>query len=194
MLTLESIVKYKNFKIREQGAIKQSDLKVKVAKNQLYLSILYVVLYILMVAVIGSFGIYFIMCIHKGEKEQPTYFAPLACAILNLVLWVILASATCIFVRMLNQRFGEKEFAGPKCRLFFFLSVFSLSFFVRGSYDLGLVIAGDTQQSDMVQALLLFLVYFLTEWLPIFVIYLTHLYAFIELRNKDKKKQKSEVN
>ena len=33
MLTLESIVKYKNFKIREQGAIKQSDLKVKVAKN-----------------------------------------------------------------------------------------------------------------------------------------------------------------
>ena len=33
MLTLESIVKYKNFKIREQGAIKQGDLKRKVARN-----------------------------------------------------------------------------------------------------------------------------------------------------------------
>ena len=107
---------------------------------------------------------------------------------------MILAATTCIFVRMLNQRFGEKEFAGPKCRLFFFLSVFSLSFFVRGSYDLAIVIAGNTHQSEQVQALLLFLVYFLTEWLPIFVIYLTHLYAFIELRNKDKKKRKSDAS
>ena len=95
---------------------------------------------------------------------------------------------------MLNHRFGEKEFAGPKCRLFFYLSVFSLSFFVRGTYDLVLVVSGDDWQSERVQAMLLFLVYFLTEWLPIFVIYLTHLYAFIELRKKDREKQIEDAN
>ena len=57
-------------------------------------------------------------------------------ALANIVVWIILAFSTVSFIRMLNKRFGEQEFAGPKCRLIFFLSVFSLSFFVRGAYDL----------------------------------------------------------
>ena len=37
----------------------------------------------------------------------------------------------------------------------------------------------------------MFLVYFLTEWLPIFVIYFTHLHAFIGLRKRDQEKRQT---
>ena len=37
----------------------------------------------------------------------------------------------------------------------------------------------------------MFLVYFLTEWLPIFVIYLTHLHAFIGLRKREEEKRQT---
>ena len=102
-------------------------------------------------------------------------------ALLNIFVWILLFLTTCSFVRMLNKRFGEKEFAGPKCKLFFFLCVFSLSFFIRGSWDLVVTTTHLNFENEQEKAILIFFVYFLTEWLPIFVIYLTHLWAFYAL-------------
>ena len=93
----------------------------------------------------------------------------------------MLAYTTCLFVRMLNRRFGEDEFSGPKCKFFTFLFVFSISFAIRGSWDLGILIHPVDLRTDQEFAGVLFLLYFFTEWLPIFVIYLTHLWAFHSL-------------
>ena len=102
--------------------------------------------------------------------------------------------ATCSFVSMLNKRFGEAEFSGPKCKLYIFLSVFSLSFFVRGAWDLFLhysnVLWWDNQQN---YAAMIFMVYFLTEWCPIFVIYLNHLLAFYGIIRRQRQRLYSEM-
>ena len=55
MLTLESIIKYKNFKIREDEAITNSDLKLKMEKNQRFLDISYLILYIFLFVLIAFF-------------------------------------------------------------------------------------------------------------------------------------------
>ena len=91
---------------------------------------------------------------------------------------------------MLNHRFGEEEFAGPKRRLQFFLFVFSISFFIRGTYDLvtQLKTPKTTDKNWSAVAGMMFTLYFLTEWLPIFVIYLTHLWAFHSLLKRRRLK------
>ena len=83
---------------------------------------------------------------------------------------------------MLNKRFGEKEFSAPKFRLIILLAFFSLSFFVRGTWDLMLYFNEHLhlhiKLNSYEMATMIFVVYFFTEWLPIFVIYLVHALAF----------------
>ena len=82
--------------------------------------------------------IYYVRASHEFSV---TYFAPVTLAISNIVVWFLLLLATFSFVSMLNKRFGEAEFSGPKCKLYIFLGVFSLSFFVRGTWDLAVYYA-----------------------------------------------------
>lgn len=88
----------------------------------------------------ASLVIFFVSAaiIYAQEKYtlSGTYFGPLELALSNIFVWILLILVTWSFVSMLNKRFGEAEFTGPKRKLILFLSVFSLSFFVRGTYDL----------------------------------------------------------
>ena len=106
----------------------------------------------------------------------------------------MLGVTTFTFVRMLNKRFGEAEFSGPKCKFFTFLFVFSLSFAIRGSWDLGIYIDPIDIHSKTDYAIILFVLYFVTEWLPIFVIYLTHLWAFHALVQRHKSRSNDAKN
>jgi len=99
-------------------------------------------------------------------------------AISNVIVWILLAVSTCTFVVMLRRRFAESEFSGPRRKLIGFLSVFSLSFFVRATWDL--VAEAVHMKSELSMALLVFFIYFLTEWVPIFVIYMYHFWAFYQ--------------
>ena len=108
---------------------------------------------------------------------------------MNIMVWVLLGFTTFSFVRMLNKRFGESRFSGAKCKFFIFLTVFSLSFAIRGSWDLGITISGLKMKTSQEEATVLFLLYFLTEWMPIFVIYLTHLWAFHSLVERQRKRK-----
>ena len=131
----------------------------------------------------ASFLLFFVtayfLYVRSSYDFPGTYFAPMVLAFSNIFVWLLLALATCSFISMLNKRFGEAEFSGPKCKLYVFLSVFSLSFFVRGTWDLIIhyepTILGE---SEVEMAVAIFFVYFFTECLPIFVIYLNHLLAF----------------
>ena len=96
---------------------------------------------------------------------------------------------TLTFVSMLNKRFGEAEFAGPKRKLKFYLAVFSLSFFVRGTWDLFVANTNVVDTLSPAQfAPVLFFIYFLTEWLPVFIIYLAHVAAFHELLKRQNER------
>ena len=142
------------------------------------------VLYALFVLCIIGFFTYYVVCELSDECEfQGSNTIALPLAILNFVVWVMLLYATCTFVHMLNKRFGEQEFSGPKCKLRTFLSVFSLSFFVRGSWDFftSPFIFGTPLASDATMAALIFFLYFLTEVVPIFVIYFMHVKAFLAI-------------
>ena len=112
----------------------------------------------------------------------------------NICVWLLLSLATCSFVRMLNKRFGEAEFSGPKCKLYIFLSVFSLSFFVRGTWDLYLYYSpNDIGSNQQDYAATVFLVYFLTECCPICCIYLNHLMAFYGIIKRQRQRLLSEM-
>ena len=87
---------------------------------------------------------------------------------------------------MLNKRFGEDEFSGPKCRLIVFLVVFSFGFFVRGTWDLVVKYSAFDLDDPQVMAVLIFVVYFFTEWMPIFVIYVAHTHAFFTLMERQR--------
>lgn len=137
MLNLESIVKYKNFKILETQAITKCRLKEKMAVNHKRLDMCYWALYTITAVLTISFIVAYALCISSEcTFIQGSYLMPLELAIANIVVWVFLAISTFAFVSMLNKRFGSEQFHGPKCSLFGFLSVFSLSFFVRGTWDL----------------------------------------------------------
>ena len=158
-------------------------LKLKIQTNQRILTISYIVLYSLMAILILSFAITAIVYSVNNHTLYGTYVGPLILAISNIFVWFLLLLATCSFVSMLNKRFGEAEFTGPKCKLFAFLCVFSLSFFVRGTWDLIIhFLEIDLNESQM--AAVIFAVYFFTEWLPIFVIYLNHLLAFLVIKRR----------
>ena len=192
VLILESIIKYRNFKIREESTISACMLKRQVQLNQRILTICYIVLYTLMAILILSFAITTIVYAQKGHTFDGTYFAPLVLAISTIVVWFLLTLATCSFVSMLNKRFGEAEFTGPKRKLLAFLCVFSLSFFVRGTWDL-FIHFWDIEFNESGMAAVIFAVYFLTEWLPIFVIYLNHLLAFLTIIRRQKQRCLTEV-
>ena len=97
-------------------------------------------IYIFLFIIIAFFTGADIWCVMTDYDLGGTYFGPLYLALLNIIVWALLAFLTYVFVRMLNNRFGESEFAGPKCKFITFLIVFSLSFAIRGSWDLGLLI------------------------------------------------------
>ena len=55
MLNFESIIKYKNFKIREEETLTKTALKAKINKNKKYVDISYLVLYFLLFALGSTF-------------------------------------------------------------------------------------------------------------------------------------------
>ena len=55
VLTLESIIKYKNFKLREESTISDDELKRFIQRNQRFLQIIYIVLYAFMASLIIFF-------------------------------------------------------------------------------------------------------------------------------------------
>ena len=136
VLTLESIIKYRNFKLREESNITECEMKRKIETNQTILSVIYIFLFVFMASIMLFFISVAIVYQHDKLELSGTYFGPLELAISNIFVWILLILATCSFVSMLNKRFGEAEFTGPKRKLIIYLCVFSLSFFVRGSYDL----------------------------------------------------------
>ena len=143
-------------------------------------------LYVLIGICLVSFFIYYGVSVKAAHAFDSSNTIAYPLAILNILLWIILMAATLTFVRMLNMRFGEKEFSGPKCQLFIFLCVFSLSFLVRGSWDIYTVYRDEEFENPRIDAATLFLVYFCTEVLPIFVIYLMHIRAFLAIIKRQK--------
>ncbi len=187
MLTLESIVKYKNFKILETRAITPCELKQKMNVNKARLDICYYILYALFaIFVVGFVALYALCVTSECSFIKGSYVMPLELAIANIVVWIVLSICTFSFVSMLNKRFGSDEFRGPKCKLLCFLSLFSLSFFVRGTWDLVLYHWPIEFANEQDMAAVIFVVYFTTEWLPIFAIYLTHLWAFYSIHKQQK--------
>jgi hypothetical protein len=88
-------------------------------------------------------------------------------SVLNILTWLLLLSSTLILMRMMNTRFGD-SYRASQIKLIIYLSVFSISFLLRGVWDLG----------DWMNAITVFVIYFFCEWLPIFVIYLSHFSDF----------------
>ena len=56
-------------------------------------------------------------------------------AILNIVVWGLLMISTLQFVHTINKRY-RNQFNQAKCKLMLFLTLFSLSFILRGTWDL----------------------------------------------------------
>ena len=121
-----------------------------------------------------------------------TYMWASTLAIINIIIWVLLAATTCTFIVMLRRRFSAAEFSSPRHKLVGFLSVFSISFFVRGTWDILTQTSLNFDSQPTGLAVLIFFVYFVTEWVPIFVVYLYHFWAFYE-HYKLKKLEKQDI-
>jgi hypothetical protein len=79
-------------------------------------------------------------------------------------------------MRMINTRFGD-SYRESQIKLIIYLSVFSISFLLRGVWD---IVQNYKKMNlgDLVNAITVFVIYFFCEWLPIFVIYLSHFSDF----------------
>ena len=55
VLTLESIIKYKNFKLREESTFSDNELKRHIEQNRRFLKIIYIVLYAFMASLVIFF-------------------------------------------------------------------------------------------------------------------------------------------
>lgn len=97
-------------------------------------------------------------------------------SVLNILTWLLLLSSTLILMRMINTRFGD-SYRESQIKLIIYLSVFSISFLLRGVWDI-VQNYKKMDLSDLVNAITVFVIYFFCEWLPIFVIYLSHFSDF----------------
>ena len=98
MLCIESIIKYKNFIIREGEAISSCDLKAKQRKNQKILDYSYIALYTLFAALVLFFSAAAIFMFCTNGTFNGSYFGPVYLAVLNILLWILLTVTTCAFV------------------------------------------------------------------------------------------------
>ena len=177
MLTVESIMKIQNHKVR---SLEEHNFKQKLARNKLILDICYYILWAIIISMVVTFGYKEGVCVVKQNCIfEHTYMWPMPLAVTVVIVWIVLAFTTCIFVIMLHRRYSDSSFASPRRKLIGFLSVFSLSFFVRGTWDF-IISSAIHLQDETSMAILIFFVYFVTEWVPIFVIFLYHFWAFYQ--------------
>ena len=114
----------------------------------------------------------------KGKNQEHAYTFELPLGILNVVVWAALCWSTCSFVSMINKRFG-RDFQNAKCKLFTVLFLFSMSFLIRATWDFYIKAHPDMKvENDVVWAIIIFMLYFTTEWLPMSVVYLVHFFDF----------------
>ena len=135
MLSVECILKYKNFETKESEVLSYVKKKEITERNNKLLSWIYIGIFIFSLGVIIGFSIYQIAYATKGDTQDKTYVSELPLAILNLIVWGFLLWSTCSFVRLINRRFG-KDFKNAKLKLFSVLTVFSFSFLIRATWDL----------------------------------------------------------
>lgn len=129
---------------------------------------------ITMVGILCSFIIWVSLCSFTTDKcnfsNSSSLLLPIS--VLNFITWILLLSSTLILMRIMNTRFGD-SYRASQIKLIIYLSVFSLSFLLRGIWD----IVQNYKKMDLgnlMDAITVFIIYFFCEWLPIFVIYLSH--------------------
>ena len=174
MCSFELIIKFKNLEINESLSTPQVRKTKLVNQNSLMLTFLYWVVGITMIGIMCCFIIWVSVCSATASTcnfdESSSLLLPIS--VLNILTWILLLASTLILMRIMNKRFGD-SYRASQIKLIIYLSVFSLSFLLRGVWD---IIQNYKKMSlgNVVDAITVFIIYFFCEWLPIFVIYLSH--------------------
>ena len=128
-----------------------------------------------MVVILLSFLLWVAVCGSMNAEQcnfsnSTSLLIPIS--VLNFVTWLLLLVSTMSLRQILKKRFGD-TYTFAQRKLVIYLSVFSLSFLLRGIFDA--VQKTKTINTNTVwSAVEVFVIYFFCEWLPIFVIYLHH--------------------
>ena len=133
---------------------------------------------ITMVGILCCFIIWVSICSFNSDtcnfSDSSSLLLPIS--VLNILTWLLLLSSTLILMKMMNTRFGD-SYRDSQVKLIIYLSVFSISFLLRGVWDI-VQNYKKMNLSNFVNAITVFVIYFFCEWLPIFVIYLSHFSDF----------------
>ena len=182
MLSVGCIIKYRDLSLDENPDLTPEQKRTAQQKNKLILTVLYVVIAVMMLSTVVFFCCWAGYCtIEDGSRCTFTKAASLTLeiAIFNLVVWALLVLATLSFYDQIKGRFNGKSFKCAVAKLFLYLTLFSLSFGLRGTWDLYQSTKNSGMpKSEMTQAWLVFIIYFFCEFLPIFAVYLIHLQDF----------------
>ena len=99
----------------------------------------------------------------------------------------MLVIVSVFFFRMINLRFGDNRFVAAKMRLRVVIVFFSISFLIRSCWDFTIEFREVSVDAGL-NALIIFLVYFFTEFMPIFTIYFMHADGINRMKKmKDRK-------
>lgn len=133
---------------------------------------------ITMIGILCCFIIWVSICSINSDtcnfSDSSSLLLPIS--MLNLLTWLLLLSSTLILMKMMSSRFGD-SYRDSQVKLIIYLSVFSISFLLRGVWDI-VQNYKKMNLSNLVNAITVFVIYFFCEWLPIFVIYLSHFSDF----------------
>ena len=137
MCSFELIIKFKNLEINESLSTNQQRKTKLVTQNSVMLYGLYWGIGITMVGILCSFIVWVSICSVTANtcnfSNSSSLLLPIS--VLNILTWIMLLSSTLILMRMMNKRFGD-SYRESQIKLIIYLSVFSLSFLLRGVWDI----------------------------------------------------------
>jgi len=139
MLSVGCIIKYRELSLDENDDLSPEQKRTAHQKNKLILTILYTSIATLMLVIVVAFCGWAGYCtindgIHCTFKKAASL--TLEIAVFNLIVWALLVAATLSFYDQIKRRFNGKSFKNAIRKLFLYLTLFSLSFGLRGTWDL----------------------------------------------------------
>jgi len=175
LMLLESILKYKNLLTNENIDLSPEERLRRIEKKLKMIDLIHWVPVILMVIITIYFTVREICCaINKCSEdyEAHAFVAYEPIIVCNFINFLLLATVAILFIRELNLRYGQ-SYSRAKNTVATYMTLFSLSYLIRGTDDIFLLIPLNFKALHSATWLVLF--YFLTEVLPMCVIFSVHI-------------------
>jgi hypothetical protein len=174
LMILESVLNYRYIEIDEKidWTMQEKEDKIKCLKKSM--NIVHWIPPVCLFFTILFFGVSQGVCITKQDCSDE-YIAMPGIVTAQFVNMILLIIVTYLFLTKINERYGN-TYKKAKWTVGLYLIIFTLSFTIRGVFDLLLVY--DVGETAFRSATFLAFFYMFTELIPLFTLFSVHIHTF----------------